>query len=369
MGDKTPATTTQNQTQSSTTNPWSAATPLLQNLISQYSAQPTSPTQAQTDAAGSLVSSASQIPNFGNAAASGISNIFGSSYAPQVGMLNNGYSQLQQNLGSTANGSQLNPYDTPGFSDSLNTAMSDITNQVKGVYAGSGRDPSGAGSFAGSLGRGLTQGIAPIIQSQYNTNKANQLNAAGTLYNASGTTANNLTGTNAAGTANTLAGLQGAGALSGIYTSPATAMLGAANTQQQLPYSSLQSLLSAAGLLGGMGSSSTGTSSGTGTSTPANDPMANWIGGISAGAGLLFSDANLKENIEPVGKTFDGQDIFVYNYKGEDTPQMGMLAQSVLKHEPSAVHKVGDFLAVDYKAATSKARKINAGMLQMKEAA
>lgn len=360
MGDKTPATTNTNQ--STTTNPWAPATPLLQNLISQYSSINPAPTAAQTGAAQGLVDSTTGIPNFGSAGTSAVNGILGQSNTPQVGMLNNGLSQLQTNLGATASGANLDPYSTPGFGDAIKTAMSDITNQVKGVYAGSGRDPSGAGSFAGSLGRGLTQGIAPTIANQANVNTTNMMNANNTLFNASGTTANNLTNTNSASTANTLAGLQGAGMIPGLYTAPGTAQLGAANTQAQLPYGNLQQMLSAAGLLGGMGSSSTGT--GTSTQTPANDPMANWIGGISAGAGLLFSDARLKENIKRVGATDDGTNVYTYNFRGdpEKTPQMGMLAQELLETKPHAVHDVGGVLAVDYKAATSPFK--DAGLLR-----
>jgi hypothetical protein len=66
-----------------------------------------------------------------------------------------------------------NPYNTPGFSDAINTMTSDITNQVNGSFAGAGRDFSGANQMA--LGRGLTSGLAPTIAAQYNQNVTSPL--------------------------------------------------------------------------------------------------------------------------------------------------------------------------------------------------
>lgn len=361
MGSKTPATTTQNQNSNSTTttNPWSAATPLLQSLIDKYSGLSTGPTGAQTDAAGNLVSAASGVPSFAPQSTTAVNNTFGN-----AGMLNSNLEAIKGNLGATASGANLDPYKTPGFGDAINTAMGDITKQVKGVYAGSGRDPSGAGSFAGSLGRGLTQGIAPIVQSQANQNTQNMLTANNTLYNAGNQTVGALN-------SNTAAGLAGAGMLPGITTAPASAQLAAANTQQGLPYQSLLAQLQAAGMLGGMGGTSTqiGQSSGSGTMTPANDPLANIIGGISAGAGIIgaFSDERLKEDIKPVGKLFDGQKVYSYRYKGDNVPQLGMLAQEVEKVAPEAVGETGGFKTVRYDIASARAHRL--GMLDLKEAA
>lgn len=367
MGDKTPATTT---TQSSS-QPWSAATPLLTDLISKYGGVNTDVTGGQSTALQNLNSSAAGIPNFGSTAAGGVDKLFNSSTAPQVGMLGQGYDTLKTNLGSTADGSQLDPYSTPGFSDALKTMTNDITNNVKGVYAGSGRDPSGAGSFAQSLGRGLTQGIAPVIQSQFNTNKSNQLNANSTLFNAAGSTASGETAQNQVPLTNILSGLQGAGMIPGLYTSPAATQLGAANAAQQQPFTNLQSLLTPALGLGALGTNTTGT----GTQTPANNPLNNWIGGTAAaagGLGILFSDERVKTDIAPVGELHDGQKVYSYKYRGSNVPQLGLIAQEVLDHEPDAVRDFGGILAVDYEKATRKSRNIasrfgGAGML--KEAA
>lgn len=366
MGDKTPATTT---TQSSS-QPWSEATPLLQNLIGKYGGMDTSVTPGQTTALSNLNASAAGIPNFGGTAATGVNRLFGSDTSNQVGMLNSGYDTLNKNIGGTASGAELDPYKTPGFGSALDTMSNDITNRVKGVYAGSGRDPSGAGSFAQSLGRGLEQGIAPVIASQYNANKGNQMNAANTLYNASGTTASNITGQNQVPLTNILQGLQGAGMIPGLYTAPAAAQVGAADASASAPYANLQRLLTPALGLGALGTNTAGT----GTQTPANNPLNNWIGGTSAAlgaAGMLFSDKHLKKNIRKVGMLFDGTPVSEYEYIGGTTPQIGMLAQDIEQHNPDsgAVVEIGGFKAVNYRRATERAARIGRQVGMISEAA
>jgi hypothetical protein len=363
MGEPTPATT---QTTGSS-QPWSPATPLLTSLISKYGSMDTGVTPGQTNALTNLNASAAGIPDLGPTATAGVQKLFGSDSSPQVGMLGQGYDTLRANLGDTASGKDLNPYTTPGFGDALSTLTDNITKATKGVYAGSGRDPTGAGSFAGSLGRGLMQGEAPIIQSQFNTNKSNQMDAAKTLFSGAGSTAGGTTAAQQASFANILQGLGGAGMLPGIYTSPSTAQVGAANALYSQPFQNLTQLLTPSLGMAALGTNTTGTS----TMTPANNPLNNIIGGISAGAGLagtLFSDIETKEDVEHVGKLNDGQNIYSYKYKGDDTPRLGLIAQEVLEHVPEAVHDVGGVLAVDYPLAMRRAKSFKVGMIDREAA-
>lgn len=75
----------------------------------------------------------------------------------------------------------------------------------------------------------------------------------------------------------------------------------------------------------------------------------------TAQPGGFFSDERLKENIRPVGKTFDGQTIHSFNYKGDPRTQIGLIAQEVQKHHPDAVGLAGGYKTVDYDKATEDA--------------
>lgn len=366
----TDSTKTTQQSQSSQTSPWSQAMPLVNNLLGQYGSADSSVTGAQSAALGNLSSAASAIPNFGSAGSQAIGNLFNTDNSGQVGMLNTAYDTLKTNLGGTASGANLNPYDTPGFGDALKTTMDDITNRTKGVYAAAGRDPSGAGSFAGSLGRGLTQGVSPLIQSQYNTNYGNMNDANKTLFSGAGTTAGGVNALNQQQLTNGVAGLSGASALPGLYTAPATAQLGAANAGYGQQFQNWAQLLQPSVALAGLGSTSSGTGTSTQTSTPSlMDSIKAGMGLAGTGASaagaaasawpmlLALSDRRTKYDIAPVGKLNDGQNVYSFKYRGSDKPQIGLMAQEVMHHAPEAVHDIGGgVLAVDYGAATRRAR-------------
>lgn len=360
----TSSSKTTEQSQASQTRPWEPAMPLVNSLFSQYGGLNPGVTANQGGALTSLNSAVSGIPNLGAAGTGAVNNLFSSSgSAPQVGMLNTAYDTLRTNLSPTASGANLNPYDTPGFGDALKTTMDDITNRTKGVYSASGRDPSGAGSFSQSLGRGLTQGVAPTIASQYNTNFGNMMNANNSLFAGAGGTASAINNLRAGDTATSLAGLQGAGAIPGLYMAPGMAQLGAANAQYGQQFQNLAQLLQPSMALAGLGNNSTGT----GNSTQTNYP--SWMSNIGQGIGAagtiagMFSDIRLKEDATPVGKLNDGQTVWKYRYKGDPVARLGLMAHEVERHTPEAVHThPSGFKMVEYGAATRRAR---VGALQM----
>ena len=366
MGSKTPATTTQMQNSTTTQNPWATAQPLLNNLVGGYMGVNPAVTGAQAQAGQNLEKAASGIPNLTPQATQAVSQIFNN-----AGILPANWSQVQGNLSPIA-GMSANPYQTPGFSDALNTLTQNITSNVKGAYAGSGRDPSGAGTMPQTLARGLMQGEAPVIQSQYNQNLGNIMNANQMLSNAG------IANVGAMGQ-NMQQALSGAGLLPSLAMGPAMAQMGAANTVYGQPIQNLNQLLTPAMGLGGMGGTTTGQGYATGTQTPANDPMSNILGGVSGAAGILgslgtaggsagiagllpllaASDRRLKTDIKDIGRTHDNQKIYSYRSKGSNMPQIGMMADEIEKKTPEAVMTGPDGMKrVRYDMATRKAAKM-----------
>jgi hypothetical protein len=115
--------------------------------------------------------------------------------------------------------------------------------------------------------------------------------------------------------------------------------------QQAYPWQTLGSL---ANMASGLGAGQGGTSTAT---APAPNPMNAALG---LGTSLLtMSDERSKDNMEPIGKTFDGQNIYKFNYKGDPKTNIGLSAQEVEKRNPNAVHKTeGGLRMVDYADAT-----------------
>jgi hypothetical protein len=87
----------------------------------------------------------------------------------------------------------------------------------------------------------------------------------------------------------------------------------------------------------------------------ANQNQWNALTGLGTAALSIFSDENLKENIEPVGKLFDGTNIYRYNYVDSLTPHIGVMAQEIERDRPEAVTEIGGFKAVNYAKATDRA--------------
>ena len=74
------------------------------------------------------------------------------------------------------------------------------------------------------------------------------------------------------------------------------------------------------------------------------------IGDIIGGGvtGFMMSDRRLKTDIKRVGNTDGGLPVYTYKYKGDNTTQMGVMAQDVEKVNPEAVAEFGGFKAVNY---------------------
>lgn len=96
--------------------------------------------------------------------------------------------------------------------------------------------------------------------------------------------------------------------------------------------------------------------------------VTQFLGNLAEGTGALsgstttttqpggfFSDERLKEDMEPIGKTFDGQPIYRYKMKGDPRERIGLSAQQVEKQHPEAVGLAGGFKYVDYGKATEEA--------------
>ena len=104
--------------------------------------------------------------------------------------------------------------------------------------------------------------------------------------------------------------------------------------QQSYPFQTAQFLANIA--------EGTGTNSGSTTTT-------------SGSQNGIFSDERLKQDVRPVGETYDGQKIYTYKYKGHPQTHMGLMAQEVEGKHPDAVGLAAGYKTVNYDKATDKA--------------
>jgi hypothetical protein len=192
-----------------------------------------------------------------------------------------------------------------------------------------------ANIYSNILNQGYNTALGAAQQQQGVTLSADQANRA-----AQAQTGLNLAGL---GTAAQTAGLQGAQAQLGAgqvaqntQQAQDTALYNQFLQQQSFPYQQAQFL---AGIAEGTGSLS-------GSTTTTNSTQNG-----------IFSDRELKTSIREVGKTFDGQPIYTYKYKGQPQTHMGLMAQDVEDTHPDAVGLASGYKTVDYRKATDDAAK------------
>lgn len=368
MGGK--STQTSQSYQQSKTQPWEQTIPSLTNIIGglNQSAGQYQPSAIENQAISQLQANAASIPNFTDQGVGLLNSLFGGG-TDRTGIVNDAYSQYQQQLTPYAQGQYLDPRSAPGMSDVLDTIRNDVGNSVNSLFAGAGRDLSGAHTQA--LARGISQGEAVPLLNQYNQNVSNQLGAAGNLFGAGGTTAGLLSGLDQTALQNQLSGLQSAPLVSNADAGT-NASLQAEQIRRGLPLSNLGQVLNLLLPIAGLGSQS----SGSGTNTTQNQmsgaqqfatiagglgSLGGKSGGLGAvGTGLnflggLFSDRRLKEDIEQVGQLYDGTPVYRFRYLDSPTVHIGLMADEVEQFAPEAVMEVGGYKMVDYLAATERA--------------
>jgi hypothetical protein len=256
---------------SSTTNPWAAAQPLLGGILGKLGGalDTTALTPAESAALSALEANAGAgnpwAPQIGSVAAM----LLAGGGPDRSGRVQTAYDALDANLGATARGDYLDPGKNPFFSTLTGTLSNDITNRVNGMFAGAGRDLSGANLQ--TLARGISEGTAPVFADQWNRERGNQINAANTLYNAGNTTAGILSGFDQARLANQQAGIGAADAAFAAQSYGPAQLLAAEAQRRGIPMSALAQLVQMGVPIAGLGQStatnSVGSSAGSGTST------------------------------------------------------------------------------------------------------
>ena len=273
-----------------------------------------------------------------------------------------------------AMGQFMNPY----TASVVNTTQNEFANQNQQQAQMLNSNAIGAGAYGGDRA-GVAQSIlanqqqtaqAPVIAglnqsnwnqalSEFNTQQQTGLQAQ--EYNAGqlGAMANQY-GT-LAGQAQQ-AGLQGAQANLQAGMIPQqeqqaidTALQNQYLTQQSYPFQTTGWL---GNIIEGTGSLSGGTGS---TTSPGPSTTSQALGAATSGLGILgslmsLSDARVKDDIRPIGKTFDGQTIYRFRFKGDPRTQIGLLAHETERKHPGAVGEgLGGLKHVDYGDATESA--------------
>tara|TARA_R100001509_G_scaffold143883_1_gene99954 strand:- start:2153 stop:3343 length:1191 start_codon:yes stop_codon:yes gene_type:complete len=288
---------------------------------------------------------------------------------------------LQDQLGMTADtsllegiaGGSTNPLLQQQIDDAIGGAVDSISSQ----YARGGR--LGSGSFADSLGAGITSAAAPILAQNLQRDRANQLAAAQSLLSAQqtdlgrdATLANQLTAASEADARARLAaisaapGLLGAdqalisqaaqlGALErGIDQARRDATAAQAAQQNVLDQNRINALLQSAGMGSGLFGQTTTQNQSNNASFLDQASSAATTAAALAG---LFSDQRLKKNITKIGVHKNGLNIYSWDWNETARSfddellgsEFGFIAQEAQQVYPEHVHKHSSgYLMLDY---------------------
>lgn len=250
----------------------------------------------------------------------------------------------QADLTSMANGdwaTEGNPY----WRSALDSGLSDAAAKVNSLASGQGRYGSGANQklLATTTGNMLTN----ALNTNYNTERQNQLQATSILDNRANTSLQNEMAVN-------------------------QAQLGAGQTidkQKQLELADEIARWTATDnqdwtRLGALQSAAAGSAGNYGTQSGTQQMSVGAGSALTSGLGLLGSfatksDRRLKTNIERVGSA-GGFPLYAFDYVGKPGRFVGVMAQDVLLSRPDAVVMEADgFYAVRYGALGLKMEQIS----------
>ena len=283
--------TTQEQTKTTSqqTQPWAPAQPALSGILGPLGQVNPSLTSSELSALDNLTANSGFLNQF-TPQATGLANDLLHGGTDHTGMVNDAYAQYQKALQPFASGDYLNPASNPALQGYLGTIQNDVANQVNGMFAGAGRDLSGANQQA--LARGIAQGEAPVLNDAYNTARNQQLVAINSLYRAGNTTGGLLSQFDQTRLANEQAGLNAAKTAQAFAMDPYNQQLAIEAQRRGIPLSTLQAMTGIATPIAGLGQTSNGTSTQT-TSSPFNPlsllplALAPMTGGGSLAGGIL----------------------------------------------------------------------------------
>ena len=91
-----------------------------------------------------------------------------------------------------------------------------------------------------------------------------------------------------------------------------------------------------------------GTFSGITEDITIDGQLLSFVNGILVGHQFLVSDISLKENIQFIGKSPKGINIYNFNYKGDSILYQGVIANELIGTEFESAVIMGDTLKVNY---------------------
>jgi hypothetical protein len=222
------------------TDPYAPTKPILNNLFAQLGGINPSLTGAETGAIDQLGATGGNqyAPQIGNVA----EGLFGGGGATnQGGFLTDAFNTYKAALDPFASGQYVDPNSNPALGQYMNTIANDVGNRVNSMFAGAGRDLSGAN--VQQYARGIAEGTAPVLADMYNQERNRQLGAISGIFGGAGQTAGTLTDWNQQGNANRMAGIDASNAATTARNSGPMAAIEAEAMRRGIPMQTMAQIM------------------------------------------------------------------------------------------------------------------------------
>lgn len=273
---------TQTQASQSTSRPYGPSAPVLQGILRQLGVglNNTDLTRVEDRSLDRLSKNANQGNPYTGQISALANDLFGGG-PDRTGVVNDAYGAYQRSLDPFASGAYTDPSTNPGLQGMLNRISGDVSGRVNSMFAGAGRDLSGAN--LGALSRGIAEGTAPVIMGQYNTERDRQLGAINSLFGGGLNTAGALSGLDQTRLGNRMAGVDVSKAAMDAKNYGPMLNLQIEAQRRGIPMQNLGLIANMATPLAGVGGTTNSYTTGQ-TQTPLLQQL---IGGGIGGLGLL----------------------------------------------------------------------------------
>lgn len=328
--DKTSTTKSNSQT-----DPWDVTIPYLTDFLKQVGGANSyglSPDQAAGFSA--LKANAAE----GNPWTSQIAGLADQAFATpdRTGAVGDAYNAFKGQLGDVASGKFLDVLNNPQLKALLDQVGTEAFNRQNALFAGAGRDLSGANSQAAAKGVALAQ--TPLLLDQFNKQQQLQMDAAQRLYDGGRGTATTQADLDAARLNLQKQGVDLGKTAIGARDYAANQTINLDQQIKQLPLQDLGLLASILFPAAGLGAQEQGTSK-TNSNTS------------SSGFSFGISDVRVKRNILLLGTMANGLPIYRWRYLWGPHFRIGPMAQDVRRMFPRAVITLpSGILAINFDA-------------------
>ncbi len=271
-------TTEGTKTSTQTSTPWAPAAPALSGILGNVSQINPNLTTTETSAFDQLAANAQNAGQYAPQIGALANTLLAGGGADRAPMAQDAYNKYLSDQAATARGDYLDPNKNPFFGATTSGITDQVVSNLTDRFASSGRDPAGAGSFGGVVGREVATALAPTYANAYNTERGRQMDAITGMYGAGNTTAGLLSGLDQTKLGNMQAGITAADAAITAQNAPQLQMLAIESQRRGIP---LQTLAQQMGIVL-PAAQAFGSKSGTETSESTQGT--NW-GQLAVGAG------------------------------------------------------------------------------------